>query len=371
MVSRLGRWIDHWIFDRFETSPESLGIARIILAALALSYLYDADNPRYLWYANFPSTIYAPPPGLAWLFPGLPGPLAMHLLMGTIIALLTCVLVGWHTKIASRAAAMAMILANTFEYSFGKINHDILPIAALLVLSFSTWGEAYSVDASRVPKRESPPRWPLALLALLAGLAMLSAALPKITSGWLSLATQSARGHLLGNRLETERVTAIGSAMLKTLPTAAWELLDWATILLEGSFIFAVFSPRNFRLVCAVGVLFHSGTHWSMDIFFPTNLAVYAVFFDWQSLVGNTAVARAIEKIVSLTRWWVPLLAGVGGTLLLQYVGNPIVKILDVFGDGRWIRDSILAVLSSGLAIAVLAKAVAHWRWSERNAGLR
>ena len=198
---------------------------------------------------------------------------------------------------------------------------------------------------------------------------MLSAALPKIATGWLSLATQSARGHLLGNSLETERVTAVGSAMLKTLPTAAWELLDWATIMLEGSFIFAAFSPRWFRLVCALGVLFHSGIHWSMDIFFETNLAVYAVFFDWQRLVANTRVARAIEKIVSLTRWWVPLLAGVGGTLLLQYVGNPIVKVLDLFGDGRWIRDSVLAILSSGLAIAFLARVVPGWRWSERKAG--
>ena len=54
--------ITRWIFDEYRIGYNSLGISRILLSLSLLVLWYNADNPRYLWMANFPGSFYAPPP---------------------------------------------------------------------------------------------------------------------------------------------------------------------------------------------------------------------------------------------------------------------------------------------------------------------
>ena len=110
----------------------------------------------------------------------------MWMLMWAVLTLTIGLLVGWKTRLVGLALAAVLFVGNSFEYSFGKINGDILLIVTLLVMSFSGWDRKFSVDAQRRTFRCAAPCWPLALLALLIGLAMLSAAVPKATSGWLN-----------------------------------------------------------------------------------------------------------------------------------------------------------------------------------------
>ncbi len=263
-----------WLFEEYRVSDESLGLGRILFCLGLLVYA----TPRYLWMAEFPAYFYTPPVGLGLLFRQHPPAPVLWLLAAAATALTAALLAGWRTREVGLALAAVTLLGNTFEYSFGKINHDILIVAALAVMSFSGWGRAYAVD----PKpRGGSPAWPLALLALLVALAMSTAALAKLTTGWLDLGTRSAMGHMVANVYATERPTWLGEFMLARAPSAFWEFLDWSSVGVEFAFLPALVSLRAFRAVCAAALFFHLGIHFSMDIFFVDNLLVYALFAEW------------------------------------------------------------------------------------------
>jgi hypothetical protein len=72
--------------------------------------------------------------------------------------------------------AVLIVVGNSFDYSFGKIDHDILVPVVLSVMAGSGWGWRLSVDAITWRRPEPPPGWPLALLLFVIGLSMLSRA---------------------------------------------------------------------------------------------------------------------------------------------------------------------------------------------------
>jgi hypothetical protein len=47
----------------------------------------------------------------------------------------------------SIATGLLILTGNGFAYSMGKINHDLLLAAIPLVMAFSNWGSAWSLDA--------------------------------------------------------------------------------------------------------------------------------------------------------------------------------------------------------------------------------
>jgi hypothetical protein len=52
-------------------------------------------------------------------------------------------------------------------------------------------------------------------------------------------------------------------------------------VLWELSFPLAIFFRRARLIILTLGILFHVGTLFFMNIFFPYHLAMYMVFVDW------------------------------------------------------------------------------------------
>ena len=199
-------------------------------------------------------------------------------------------LFGWQTRVASFALAASIFAGNAWSYSFGKINHDILFIVVPLVMGFSGWGDALSVDATR---RKGPPRtnaWPLALLALLMGFAMFTAGWAKLKSGWLDPTSHATQGQLILNYFVQNRTDGLSSLALGVEAPWLWEMLDQSTVLLECALLPAALSRTAFRVNLALLTFFHVSVMLVLRIEFPANLLGYAAFVDWE------AVARKVPR---------------------------------------------------------------------------
>ena len=98
---------------------------------------------------------------------------------------------------------------------------------------------------------------------------MFTAAFVKWISGWLDPATSAVFGQSLHNAIGRERGTPAWQLAVQTLPSFAWECMDYATVLLEASFIIAMFSRQAFKTVCcSTACMFHLGVAMLMRITF-------------------------------------------------------------------------------------------------------
>jgi predicted DCC family thiol-disulfide oxidoreductase YuxK/uncharacterized membrane protein YphA (DoxX/SURF4 family) len=319
--------LEHFLFKEYTTSPSSLAIYRILYAASVLAiYL-----PQHLWIASFPNSFFNPPMGLTIFFVGFPPALFFVLLDSLSILAAWFLLLGHRTRLASVSLAVLLLIGNAWSYSFGKINNDIFLILIPLVLQFSGWGDSYSFDARRKTRiHPSCNAWPLALLALLIGFAMVTAAYGKATSGWLNPWTHAVLGNLLRNAVVIGRVNWITALMLHVKFGPFWELLDWTTVLIEASFLFAVGSRPAFRAVCALGCLFHLSIALTMEIPFWPNVVAYGAFCDWSVLESRTHVKTVLDSWMALTtRLSTVKLVAFGTVVSVVYVtlGNPIQRL--------------------------------------------
>ena len=343
--------LTRWMFEEYRIGERSLAVSRVLTALYLLAMVY----PRYVRLAAFPSSFYAPALGLGAFFHDLPPAWVLWLLFGATVSLTLALLVGWHTRASGLTLTALTVVGNSFEYAFGKIDHDILVLMVLLTMSFSGWGRRYSVDARRAASLPPVTGWPLAMLALLVGFGMFSAGLPKVLTGWLDPSTQSAQAHILYNYYVLERPTLAGRLALDNTPALAWEVLDWATVILELSFLPAAFSRRALLAVCGIAVFFHAAIHFTMEIPFHLNVLAYAMFVDWEHAFERwRPLDRVLDHLAVLShvRGWSILVAGISITALYGTTGNTLVLLLDTVGDGGWIRDS-LAMLGACILVGM------------------
>ena len=145
--------LDRWMFSAFELSPRGAAIYRMLFAA---GVLLAIKPPVWGYIADYPDSFFSPPFGVTFFFfTGFPPPLYFQALNVVLVFAAVALVFGWHTRVASFALAASIFAGNAWSYSFGKINHDILFIVVPLVMGFSGWGDALSVDATR---RKGPPQ---------------------------------------------------------------------------------------------------------------------------------------------------------------------------------------------------------------------
>jgi hypothetical protein len=182
---------------------------------------------------------------------------------------------------------------NSFVYSTGKIDHDILLILGAFILSFSGWGDALSVDSwlKRKGRQTDEARalhssYALGLYALVIAIAMWKAGWAKLTTGWLSLDTRNTLGFLTLYTHGYGQVGFLGLFALDHVPGWLWKLGDILVVTVEISLLPAWFSRRWFALLCALACAFHLGVWALFDIKFAANVLAYGVLLSYSRLVG-------------------------------------------------------------------------------------
>lgn len=295
MGRHVSQAIEQW-FGRFEATPQDLAAFRIIYSVVAALYFWH----RPLWTAELPSDFYDPRIGIGLLFPSPPSAAMLYAANWALLAVLGLLLVGWKTPIASIAATALMMLNNSFVYSWGKIDHDIMLVLTPAMLAFSGWGSAWSLDAKRGELFQRP--WCLAIMALALAIGMFTAGWPKLQGGWLDTETQAVYATTLSYHESHGRDVLLTQPMLDNMPWWAWEAKDWLTVLAELGLFLAIGSIRSMRWALVLFTLFHLGILLTLDIPYIGNVLVYGAFFP---------MARALR-----TCWlWLPVC--LGATLLV------------------------------------------------------
>ena len=315
MLARL----DRFLFDTYSTNAESLGFCRILYALFLLSTVL----PAYLWISEYPDGFFSPPYGLTYFFTvGFPPGWFFVCLNVVLIGAAVLLLFGRAVTAASLAAAGALLVGDGWAYSFGKIDHDIFAIITPLALVIAGWG------------RRRVRVWPLALLALMIGLGIMTAGWAKAASGWLDPSTQAARSHLLVNIMSAGRHGVIPETALGLRSPVAWEALDISTVAIECAVLFAVVNRRAFAAACALMCLFHFGVALVFQITFTPNLVAYAAFIDWRPRIERGPVAHSLRWLSTRTRAECAT-AIVGAIAMLLLIGNPILGASRALGYDR------------------------------------
>jgi Vitamin K-dependent gamma-carboxylase len=330
----VGRRLDHWIFDAYKSTPRSLAVSRILIGA----YLVLWRFPDVRWMRSLPDAFYRPPPGPLRLTGGVPSSGALTALSVVLSVTTVALLVGYHTRLASCVTGLLLFTVDGFAYSFGHVHHSGTYLAAVLVImAASGWGDAYSVDAVRRrdrAARTTTEAWPGALAALVLGFLMLTAVLPKLTSGWLDPATLAVRSHVVHYHFVAPNDGLLGSLPLGSTSALVWKPLDYLTVLFELGFAVAIVSPRRLRIFCAAAVAFHFAIFLAFGIDFTASVVAYSIFFPWSTAVDRVRIHRSLATLAGdlgamLSRLRVALglavlLGGVALFLLRDRIGMPM-----------------------------------------------
>jgi hypothetical protein len=273
--SRL-RTFEAWCLESYALRAADLAAFRVFYA----SFVLVAVVPTASWWPLMPRAFFNPPIGPAAIFTAPPPPsvlLGLNALLSLFAAML---LVGWRTGVASAGTSLSLLALDSWAYSPGYIVHDILLVVTPLVLGFSAWGRALSVDAARCPSpdREWAEAWPVALLALLVGFAMFTAGWAKATTGWLDPEFRCTYGFLLLNNRVTCRETWAMEWALRVDSDWFWKVVDWLAVAMELAFLPAAVHRRSFCLILAVASQFHLCVLLLFDIQFAPNILAYGAF---------------------------------------------------------------------------------------------
>jgi hypothetical protein len=276
MTSGRLRKFEAWALESYALRAVDLATFRIFYA----SFVLVAVVPIASWWPVMPRAFFNPPIGPAALFTAPPPPsvlLGVNALLSLFAAML---LVGWRTSVASAGTGLTLLALDSWAYSLGYIVHDILLVVTPLVLAFSAWGRARSVDAARRPSpaRERAEAWPIALLALLVGFAMFTAGWAKATTGWLDPKLRCTYGFLVCNNRGAGRETWAMEWALGVDSDWFWKIADWLTVALELAFLAAAIHRRSFCLILAMASLFHLRALLLLDIQFAHNLIAFGAF---------------------------------------------------------------------------------------------
>jgi len=351
--------VDRWMFEAYALDVRSLGVARIIVGVYVVLY----RPSRLQWMRDLPESLFRPPPGPLRLLDGIPSSGVLTAVSAALCIAAVALLLGFHTRVASAAAGLLLFLVDGLSYSFGDIHHSGTFLAALLVImAASDWGAAYSVDALRRGERTGKGNgWPIALAAMLLAGLMLTATLPKLTTGWLDPSSLAARAQVVHQHFTQPGQSLLGDLPLHWTSAWIWKPLDYLTVLLEAGFIIAVASPRAFRVFCAAAVLFHFAIFIAFGIDFTANVAAYAVIFEWSILVDRLdgtelqTRARAVRSWLAAKRAWVVLgvlAVAAAVSIVADRVGSPVGYLAHQFSN-RPSRVAALLVFAVAVPLAV------------------
>lgn len=367
-------WFDRWIFDSFSVDAAGLGLYRIAVALFSLLILMPGyGGLRFDAVARLPDALYLPPPGPMQWMPGFPPPLVFDVLHGALYLSLTALLFGYRTRWASIVTTILLLIGSGWFFSAGKINHTMLFVLLPLVMAFSNWGAAFSIDARLRGTSQTPSvaSWPLTLAALLTGFAMFTAGVPKILGGWLDPSTQAVQSRVIDQFFVHERQDLLAPIALHLDAPWLWEGLDWITVLFEVGFLVAIVHPVSTRLFAAAAVLFHAGVMLIMNIAFLPNLPIYAAFLPWRriarALRPYTASFRSVGR---LPRWSIGGLF-CGTALFFGTVGSPL-RWLDAavpFQSGLTLMDVVGMGIALGVVMGMGATSVSRRLTRRRNTG--
>ncbi len=267
------------------------GGLRIAFAAFWLANL--ALLASRIWqFGSVPEGLWRPI-SVALLYGDMPARSYVGLLWLVAAGSTTLVGLGLFTRQAGAVAVSSSVLLGSVLFSIGKLIHSTqILILFALVMAFSDWGQALSVDAWRARRAGRPrllapvahPGWPLRVAVGTIGLLYLASGLIKLVRGhFLSSGNMGQflqlRAAMRGSRgSDAPGWVDLLVDWLVAHPTAT-TAMAWGALAIELGFLVALLAPRVRLLVLAGAVAFHGAIGTLTDLTFYTNVYLLAALF--------------------------------------------------------------------------------------------
>jgi hypothetical protein len=259
---------------------ESLSAFRVVF-----SFFLLVTHTPFNWIAAAPRALFNPPVlSLANLFDGFPGRAFFMALDVVSLLSLACLAVGIRARTSTIVYLLAAIIGQSFQYSFGKIDHPIMLYVLLGCMSFSGWGQHLAVLPDKKTKTGSTTR-SLSLLGVLLCFAMFTAGFEKALN-WVDF-DLTTNGFISWFRLGYyvyDRQFLLAH-LVNYFPPLVLESFDYAAVALELSpLFFLLHSRKGWRVWLLIVCTFHLVNTLLLNIAFIENTMVYLVFVDFTGL---------------------------------------------------------------------------------------
>jgi hypothetical protein len=252
--------------------------------------------------------------------------------LGTAL-LLAMALAGLFTRWTVPAAALAYLLFASILRSYAWSYHTgLVPLYALLLLSFTPCGDAWSLDRWRRARRGlpvPPARVPRLRYALGRYLVWMAVALPYTMAGLSKLRnggvfwwrSEHMKQLLAATVLEPMHFGFETTFLLLRGPNWVFGVLGLAAVVGEATFALVLVSRLARRALPLMMAGMHGGILLLQNILFPDLIAIQAIFYDWTPLRERVAAwaARAVEAAAAGIRWRPGLVLAPAGAATVAY----------------------------------------------------
>lgn len=293
MKKLIAKYLD-WFFDTYKFNAKHLSLYRLLFLS---SVFIITGVPQYSFrIENFPEGFFNPPPFFSLFFNSILPQTYFNIVDVFIPIGLFFVLIGFRTKLFGILTSLVIIISNGFIFSTGKIDHSFLIWFLLFILSFSGWGNHYSLDSKFFNKKFKVNNWTISLYSMAIGFAFFTAGMVKLVSGWLNTSDSMLRLFFYRNYYIQGKQDYLASNFEFFSNPLFWELGDWFTIFFEIGFLYVIFWPSNFRFFTLLAVFFHGLVLLMFNIAFSSYLVVYLLF--WIPLLPN-GIFKKIDTLSS------------------------------------------------------------------------
>ncbi|MGF1459587.1 MAG: hypothetical protein ACFBSG_11230 [Leptolyngbyaceae cyanobacterium] len=230
------------------------------------------------WISEAPGSFFDPPLfSFSRLASGFPPPALFFTLDILIVLLMVFVTVGIRSRISGLALVLVYWIGRSFQYSFGKIDHDVMIWATLLCMSFSNWG----TDNALLPEKTvRSHKTALAMLGIILSFGMFTAGYEKYQN-WLDfdLSTNGFLSWFYPGYFNIGRQFLL-SDFVFYIPSWLLELMDYSAVFLELTpFLCLLAGARFWKAWLLMACIFHLANLLILNIPFSHHIPVYSCFF--------------------------------------------------------------------------------------------
>ena len=292
--SRVSKWIP-------AATPEALGAIRAWIALILLASVIWEDIASTAW---LPRSMLVNDLWIIRLLSSLPigfdrmlvSETGLHLFEGVTMLVIVMAMVGLFTRWTVPAAAFGYLIIAAILRSYAWTYHTgVIPLYAMLILSFTPCGDGLSVDRwlrKRKGKEVAPARVAQLQYGIGRYLVWMVIAIPYTMAG-LSKVRRSGLLWWRSDYMEERIIATVLEPMhfnydiafrLLGGPRWLWGAMGLAAIVAEVVMVLVLVSPLMRKVLPAVTAAMHVAILFMQNILFPDLIAIQAVFYDWKIL---------------------------------------------------------------------------------------
>lgn len=336
-MNRFVKIYDRLVFEEYKMGVEALAVFRMLFALFGLLVV---GYGNVLWLSEVPAYFYQPQ--LLNIAPLLSDEIppwwVLFLLSWLPALLLTTIFFGFYTRISSILFAVIIVASTAFTASMGKIDHGIMYPLTALIMAFSGWERALSLDAQRGnTKSGSPHGMAPFLMALAIGFGMLTAGFAKWNSGWLEPERVGVLHHFFGSYVTWERRELLAPVFYGIRDLWFWKAMDIATVIFEIGFFAAVIHKKAFQVFILLALVFHTLVLLMLNITIVSIFLAYALFLPWEKVLHylrkKFSYKTVSKGLFRLGLFWIVILiiAFLTGGFLLLGENDAVVAVANIF----------------------------------------